>query len=211
MGERGPKPTGKRRVQMNFRVPPEVRAEIVRTAKEKNRSLSREIEIRLSAGSKAENKIQDMFGSRVTYGFLRMMGIAIDGLGPLAISTRTGRLDQNADWLSDPYAFAQVAKAINTLLERLKPAGKPTPPTVDQVLRANGGKVTTASQKAGVRRALASLGVLYAHDFRRRMADVDSSPPSIFSSQDPETYRRQEIASDLGRDVHARLKNRKTK
>ena len=114
---RVPKPG--ERVPMSFRVTPEFKAKLDRTAKESGRSLAQEIELRLERSLDEERHLADAleigFGRHVA-GLMLAIGHVLKEAAPAA---RSGELG----WLSDPEMFRKVVESINLLLQAIDPAG----------------------------------------------------------------------------------------
>src|SRR5689334_11512573 len=96
MTKAGRKPQGEyvgKSSVMNFRVTPETKTALTKASRESGRSLSQETEHRLR---------RDLFdhGSARTSAVMRTIGYAVDRLANIK--------KPGADWLSDPYLFAQA-------------------------------------------------------------------------------------------------------
>ena len=82
------------------------------------RSLTEEIELRLSESFQMEKNVNELFGGRETRLILQIFGERIAGI---EISTQSG-------WLNDRYTFDQVKSMIEIVLARLRPGGRRTIP-----------------------------------------------------------------------------------
>lgn len=104
--------TGKSAV-FSTRIRPETRAALERAARESGRSLSQEIEKRLEYG---------LVDSREEPPELQALCHALSH-----IAKRVAGLERNT-WRSDPFRARAFRVAVDRLLERLSPEGKPTTP-----------------------------------------------------------------------------------
>jgi hypothetical protein len=114
---KGPKPKGEyagKSSVFSTRITPQLRKAIEKAAKSSGRSVSQEVEHRLSRTFKEDADIVDVFGSRQTYRLMRMMADAVH------VGSRDG---QPVDWLADPVAFVFARAAINAVLDVVAPSG----------------------------------------------------------------------------------------
>jgi hypothetical protein len=141
MGKRGPKPKGeysdKSRV-LSTRIRADTRARLEAAAKATGRSLSQEIERRLRQSFDEDGTIERAFGSRRNYALMRLISSVIE--------TLCNPDNYEADWVDDPYLFDQSLRAVNQVLEAIRPAGK-IPKLSDPVLEAI--KPLQVSEKVG--------------------------------------------------------------
>lgn len=118
MGKRGPAPrgeyAGKSKV-MSTRIRADTRDWLERAAAKSGRSLSQEIEHRLRGSFNDDELTFQTFGSRRNYALMRIIAMIMEAVfNP----DRPG-----VDWVDDPYSFDQVVKAVNSVLDAMRPPG----------------------------------------------------------------------------------------
>src|SRR5204863_9997723 len=117
------------RVVMNFRVTPELKQRLGRSAELSGRSLTQEIEFRLYK-SFAEQDQAELFHSAVynqkVAGLLAILTRVMRDVGAFASLYSTGSIDR-AEWLSNAYAFNQVDRAISACIQAIRPPRDPSP------------------------------------------------------------------------------------
>lgn len=120
MGRRGPAPNGpysSRKAVVTIRMQSDTRAALMGAIAKSKRALSQEIEHRLRQSFENEKNIAHAFGNKRNYAVMRMLSAAIE----TNLNLKKGK---TADWLSDPYLFAQAEKAIAATLSHLRPNGE---------------------------------------------------------------------------------------
>ena len=95
------------------RIRPDLKKKLEQAAKRSGRSLSQEIEHRLSRSFIEDDKIAEMFGDRRTFVLMRMMADAI----------HFGRETPNQTWLDNPEEFQKALSAALHVLEAIRPQG----------------------------------------------------------------------------------------
>ncbi|HUQ38061.1 MAG TPA: hypothetical protein VM144_16955 [Aestuariivirga sp.] len=116
MGKRGPAPKGEYPNQsavLSTRIRPDTRNALVAAAKASHRSLSQEIEHRLTRTFKDDKTLVEIFGGRKNFALVRILAATFEFAGT----------DNGAHWTDDPKEFHQVVTAINTVLSGLRPIG----------------------------------------------------------------------------------------
>ena len=131
---KGPRPkgeyTGKSSV-FSTRIRPNLRKSLEKAAKTSGRSLSQEVEHRLSRSFVEDDRIADAFGDRRTYRLMRLMSDAIQ------LS-----LDEESEqgWLDDPFRFRVALAAMRNVVEAIEPKTA----LLDEVSEANFETMTDA-------------------------------------------------------------------
>lgn len=118
MAKRGRKPKGEypdKVAVLSTRITAKLRQQLEDASTRSGRSLSQEIESRLSRSFDREEHIKAAFGDRRNYAFCRLISAFVDGLW------NPEKPDQF--WLSDPYQYNQAVIGIKGLLEHLRPEG----------------------------------------------------------------------------------------
>ncbi len=145
-GRPGREPSPGERVHLGFRVTPDLKSQVEAAAAESGRSQSQEAELRLESSFQKQDLRSEVmslaFGPELG-GLLVMIGATLRELGPSAGFQSTMTLEGAQRWLDDPYAFDQAVRAIDRIVEALRPLGEVSPPrtltslaTVDPTLAA---------------------------------------------------------------------------
>ena len=114
---------------VGFRSPRDLKKKLESAAAAAGRSLSTEAQMRLDLSFRdldAFDKAIELSHGRQIAGVLMLLGRVMRDAGAHGAHLSTGTIDGN--WLADPFAFDQVAKAVTTALEAFRPAGELTPP-----------------------------------------------------------------------------------
>jgi hypothetical protein len=122
---------------LSFRLTPESKARIDKAAAASGRSISQEVELRLDLSFRdidAFDRAIEVGHGRQIAGLLMLFGRVMRDVGAHAAHLSTGTIDSN--WLTDPFAFDQVAKGIATALEAFRPAGEARAPAEQDAERA---------------------------------------------------------------------------
>lgn len=126
MGRRGPKPKGgygEKTNVLSTRITAPTRRALERAAKKSGLSISSEVELRLRRSFIDDGNITDAFGGRRIYAMARLIGSTMSLVGEQAFGMRRGKVGNELDWLSDPYAYDQAVAATVRILETLRPEG----------------------------------------------------------------------------------------
>ncbi len=144
-----------RRGNVTLRMREEVRTALQREADARGRSLSEEIENRLEASlSHRQSAIEALdlvYGQR-----LNDLLLALGRVMKRVIEYRPFyRPSSDADWFDSPWKFDELVKAINVVLDRLRPPGEIAPPEEIHVSigTAGLGPRATPEQKTALREA----------------------------------------------------------
>ena len=125
MGSRGPQPNkdgyGEKTRVFSSRVTEPTRAALVRASKKSGLSISSEVERRLRQSFDKDQSITDALGGRQMYSLLRLIASSMNLIGQHTFYFEHGKIAEESEWLSDPYAFDQGVKATVTILEALRP------------------------------------------------------------------------------------------
>jgi hypothetical protein len=105
------------RVAMSFRVTPEFKAKLDRTAQTSGRSLAQEVEFRLERSFDEERHLAEA----LELAFDRQVAGLMLAIGCVMKEAERRR----GDWLSDPEAFRVVADSIKIWLEAIDPVARP--------------------------------------------------------------------------------------
>jgi hypothetical protein len=120
MGRRGPSAKGEygdKSAVLSTRISAELRAALEASVARTGLTLSREIEHRLRRTFGDEEKIETAFGSERNYRLMQMAALAIQ-------HAAWNVENADADWLDDPVAFEIALRAVNNILEALRPSAK---------------------------------------------------------------------------------------
>ncbi|MGC8536966.1 MAG: hypothetical protein ACP5QR_15810 [Rhizomicrobium sp.] len=187
MGKRGPAPKVTPRAVLSTRIGADTRKAIEVAAKRSGRTLSAEIEYRLRRSFDEDDSLIDRMGGRRTYALLRLVAEAIKATGQVSFFQEHRKIAQDDDWLLDPYTYDQAVKAIETVLEMVRPPGererkRPIPTDMHPW-------VTHVIENSGQSYALGQL-VPIAHQ------SGELSPLSEYKNESSRLAER--IAADLG-------------
>ncbi|WP_238273359.1 hypothetical protein [Methylobacterium cerastii] len=120
MGKRGPAPKGEYVGQtsvLSTRVTPELRARLhAEVEKKTNSTISNEVERRLRNSFIEDDTINSAFGSRRSYALMRAISMILEYWHNPS--------DLKSDWTSDPLAYDQVCRKINSFLTDMRPKGE---------------------------------------------------------------------------------------
>jgi hypothetical protein len=126
-----PPPIAGERVPLGLRVTKETKAKLDQAAQSSGRSQSQEAEFRLEQTFNAENAVFDAldlaYGCHWT-GLLMTLAQVGVRTGTRACSLSQRVYEGSEEWMSDPYAYGQVVRAVNFVLEALRPPGAATTP-----------------------------------------------------------------------------------
>ncbi len=127
-----PPPIAGERVPLGLRVTKETKAKLDQAAQSSGRSQSQEAEFRLEQTFRSENAVFDAldlaYGCHWT-GLLMTLARVGVRTGTRACSLSQHVYESSEEWMSDPYAYDQVIRAINCVLEAIRPPGTTaTPP-----------------------------------------------------------------------------------
>jgi hypothetical protein len=117
MGKRGPSAKGEfgdKSAVLSTRISAELRAALEASVERTGLTLSREIEHRLRRTFSDEEKIEAAFGSERNYRLMQMAALAIR-------HAAWNVENPDADWIDDPVAFEIALRAVNNILEALRP------------------------------------------------------------------------------------------
>jgi len=122
---RQPKPG--ERVSLGLRVTPEMKRQLDRAAERSGRSQSQEAELRLEQSFRDQgsmiNAMELTYGGTASF-ILRLLGPMMREVGQHAGFAATFTLEGAQNWRANPYAYDQVVRSINALLEKLRPNGE---------------------------------------------------------------------------------------
>lgn len=131
-------------IQINLRVPPDLREQLQRAAEARGVSVTREINDRLAASFGHEAAIDAAIGNRTLLGLLRLVGVAMQGAGKFAaFASAVASHDKRQEWIDNPYAYDQATRAALTILDALRPPGEievPRIPVAETVGEGPGGE-----------------------------------------------------------------------
>jgi TraY domain len=119
------------RVPLGLRVTKEAKLKLDQAALASGRSQSQEAELRLEHTFDTEKAAIDAldlaYGRRWT-GLLLALAQVGQSAGTRAVFLSQWNAEGCEDWLSDPYAYDQVVRAVNFVLENYRPQGRVTTP-----------------------------------------------------------------------------------
>ena len=115
------------RIPLGLRVTREMKQKLDRAAHASGRSQSQEAELRLEQSFNSASALFDAldlaYGPRWT-GLLLLLAQTAQFTGTRAVSASQFNFNGCEDWVSDPYAYDQAARAIAFVLEIFRPRGK---------------------------------------------------------------------------------------
>lgn len=114
------------RLPLGLRVTKELKRKLREISHESGRSLSQEAEFRLEQTFKSSSTLfeaLDLAYGRHTTGLLLALGLAMQTTGTRGLMLSQWKFDGSEDWITDPYAFDQAVRAVNTILEAFRPPG----------------------------------------------------------------------------------------
>jgi hypothetical protein len=117
--------------QLKFRLKSSLRAALEKAAEENGRSLNAEISDRLQR-SFDQSRPWDRSDDEATKGIATMLAAFIGQVGAVAGTLAAQSAEGARSWHENPYAYDQVCKAVETVMERLRPAGNIEAPPSDQ-------------------------------------------------------------------------------
>jgi hypothetical protein len=119
-GRPGHKPKPGERVQLGFRVPPELKKRLERAAGHSTRSISAEAEFRMQQSFDRQDLLPDVlklaFGSDLG-SMVMLLGERMHDAGLTAGLLKNGT---TADWIKDPDAFAKAVAVGHDVLDSFK-------------------------------------------------------------------------------------------
>jgi hypothetical protein len=117
------------RVSLGLKVTPEIKAKLDEAARHSGRTQSQEAELRLTESFRDQEIIERTlalaYGEQLTAIVLTLATVLKEG-GPTWGFFSTS--EASKDWLADPYAFDQAARAIDRILDAMRPEGDPATP-----------------------------------------------------------------------------------
>jgi len=134
-------PEGKRRDEnLTLRVRAEVKEALERQATKSGRSLSAEAGVWMEQALLSEGVIDqalDLAFGRQVAGLVLLLARVVRDAGAHAAFMATSTMDGAANWLSNPYAVAQVSTAVAAVFEAIQPEGDAAPPQVPGLAPGN--------------------------------------------------------------------------
>jgi hypothetical protein len=122
------------RVPLSLRVAVNVREKLDSAARDSGRSLLQEGEIRLEQSFRDQQRAElfsDLFFGRELSALLEIIGRAAHDAGIYAAHQTIGPGKPAPNWFDNPYAFDTAVRAINRVLEAIRPQGEIIPPKVN--------------------------------------------------------------------------------
>jgi len=132
-----------------FRGRPELHDKLRLAAKAGGRTVSDEIERRLSASFEATTAADEMGGRRL-FGLLKATAGVMQNTGQVALAMNAGHAVQDDSWLDDPHSFSQAAAAAGRFLELCAPSVEPTSIVTTGLDAKTGAALQTAFQMLGL-------------------------------------------------------------
>jgi hypothetical protein len=127
-----------------------------------------------------------------------MVATTMEQAGRHAFFMRHRKASTGVDWLNDPFAYDQVVKAIDAVLESLRPAGDATPPRI-QTDDVAGGSI---EHKRQVVESWNDLAAHFGEATARGVADlVSRAKPGLPLPSDRDSAKQKRarvIAVGLG-------------
>jgi hypothetical protein len=164
-----------------------------------SRVRSQEIEYRLRRTFSDDDKIESAFGSRRTYALMVMLANVINW-------TQNRTPNVKVDWADDPYAYDQVVRGINAVLEHFRPSG-PVPQTAQEIADAGGSRqgvgaaVHILGEVQVADPALALMGsTLRQHKMKHLKTDLGAlaDRPRLFGKSGENTRAHDKLGREFG-------------
>jgi hypothetical protein len=127
---RSVRPAGQRST-LSLRITAELFEQLNKEAKAKGKTLSAVAETRLEFAGRDERRLDqalELVYGRQLAGLLTLFGHVMREVGRSAGFSSTYTLEGAENWMTNPYAYGQVAKAANLIFKRFRPEGDPAPP-----------------------------------------------------------------------------------
>jgi hypothetical protein len=99
------------------RIRPDLRERLAESAEQNGRSLSQEVERRLSDSFRLDDRMEDAFGSADNFWTMRIIAMALENSHSIHGSSKS--------WRQDPQAFDSAMKVVVKTLEALRPGPVP--------------------------------------------------------------------------------------
>jgi TraY domain len=139
-GRRGPKPRGPfidQRITLTSRVTEGMRRRLEEASATSGRSLAQEIELRLEKSFGDEQRLKEAlelaFGPQIA-GFALATAFVARQAADASLMVSGTPLTVNGPWLSNAFAFSQVAAAVHDLIKGIEPDGEPVEPALLQTM-----------------------------------------------------------------------------
>jgi hypothetical protein len=115
-------------IQINLRIPPELRDQVQAAAGQRGVSMNKEITDRLKRS--LERSSHRAWHSQATEELLELIGDAMNSAGSSALFSLTHSWDlaRQQDWIGSAYAYGRAVEAATKLLDKLKPDQEKAPP-----------------------------------------------------------------------------------
>lgn len=111
--------------RLSLRIKEPLRARCEESAHRRGVSMNTEIADRLERSFDTDQTIEAVFGSREIFAMMRMMASVLEPVGRSAGTVL--QLPEGSHWLEDPFAYDQAVKAMNRVLDVMRPEGEATP------------------------------------------------------------------------------------
>ena len=152
------------RVQLSFRITPELKRRLRKLGEQTGRSQSQEAEFRIEWSFDRSDLLTDVLSlayGRQVAGILMLLGSVLPRAGARALlSAAGGRYADNFDrWIDDPTAFHQAKQGVMAILETIGPNGD----ILDT--GANAGVQTAIEVFDALRKKSASKGYEPSHEY----------------------------------------------
>lgn len=115
------------KIQINLRVPDDLREKIQSAASERGVSVNKEITDRLLKSFNEDVSVSASSINNELYAILRVVTAAMDLAGPMSAINSTRNPDAGRQWINNSIAYHHAIEAAVTVLEGFKPL-TPTPP-----------------------------------------------------------------------------------
>ena len=142
------------RVSLGLKVTPAMKSRLAAAALSNGRTQSQEAELWLEQAFRNEERIElfrDMFFGKELSGFIELLSLILKRtINFSSYISNNGNYDRSINWMDDPFVFDQVSKAINVVLEGLRPEG-------DVMTTADGTPIEEGSLHVGRGLALGAL------------------------------------------------------
>ncbi len=170
-----------KKATLGIRATANLKRRLVSEADRNDRSLSQEAELRLERSFERQDLAEEVLTvayGRQLAGLLTALGRTMKDAGTMAGFQSTFTLEGSSDWLENPYAFDQAARAVTTIIEAFRPSGEVVEPKPQNIVVAGvrGTKVDPEESIARIHEELGELGEAFAATTLSAIAAPERAP-----------------------------------
>jgi hypothetical protein len=162
-----------KKAALGLRVTAEIKAALDEAAHRNGRTQSQEAELRLERSFRDQQHIahalEATYGRQLA-GLLLVLARVMNDTGSLCGLVKTYTIEGATEWPSVPYAFDQVVKAVNVVLEAFRPEGDVSAPSLGAPIQLRAGSMLGAARTPDYERAARSMAELIDAGRQRAVA-----------------------------------------